>query len=170
MKIAFFDRDGTINYEYLDDEWRYVTQPVLMPNAIEAMRHVLKLGYQIIIITYQYLIGEGAITHKQYLDFNELLFKELSNRGVNILDIFYCPHARNEQCSCSKPKTGLIEQAISKYPGIDLTKSFIIGDSLCDIQLAGNLNMPSYGIRVKADIPGNTVIDDIIDLKALLKD
>jgi D-glycero-D-manno-heptose 1,7-bisphosphate phosphatase len=141
-----------------------------MPNAIETMRYIMELGYQIIIITNQYLIGEGTITHKQYLDFNEFLFKELSKRGVNILDIFYCPHARNELCSCSKPRAGLIEQAISKYPNIDLEKSFIVGDSLCDIQLAHNLNMPSYGIRVKADIPGNIVIDDIIELKTLLKE
>jgi D-glycero-D-manno-heptose 1,7-bisphosphate phosphatase len=130
----------------------------------------MELGYQIIIITNQYLIGEGTITHKLYLDFNELLFKELSNKGVKILDIFYCPHARNELCNCCKPRTGLIEQAISKYPNIDLKRSFVIGDSLCDIQLAANLNMRSYGIRVKADLPGNIVIDDIIELKALLKE
>lgn len=169
MKVAFFDRDGTIIYDYPDNEWQGITQPVFLPHAKKAMKHVLNHGYEIIIITNQYLIGEEIITKKQYLDLTELMIKELRESGVDILDIFYCPHARDEKCNCRKPLTGLVNQALNRYPSIVLEESFIVGDSVCDIQLAQNLNMTSYGIRVKSDIPRSFIINDIEQLKLLIK-
>ena len=62
MKIAFFDRDGTIALDYPDDEWSHIDTPILMPYAIEAMQHVIKIGCKIVILTNQYSIGEGFIT------------------------------------------------------------------------------------------------------------
>ena len=49
--------------------------------------------------------------------------------------IFYCPHRPDENCTCRKPKPGLILQA-SKYHKVDLKNSFFIGDSNTDMKAA----------------------------------
>ncbi|TMW71217.1 HAD-IIIA family hydrolase [Alteribacter natronophilus] len=151
MKVAFFDRDGTIIEDYADHEWTHVTFPVFMDGAIPVLKEVNRKGYAIIIITNQYIIGEGHITVDQYHDINRQMAKDLKRHGVIIHDIYYCPHARTGNCSCIKPKTGMIEKALNTHPGIDLTESFMIGDSAADVELAINMNIRGFGIGVGSD-------------------
>lgn len=149
LKIAFFDRDGTIIEDYPDEEWSSITQPDFLPGSIETLQQVIQKGYKIIIITNQYLINEGYISIKQYEMINKKMLEELTRHEVEILDVFYCPHGRQEGCTCCKPQTGMIRNAIEKYPAIELGESFIIGDSIVDMELARQMNMVGFGINVK---------------------
>ena len=168
MKIAFFDRDGTINYDYQDADWANVRDPVIIPGAINALHHVLNLGYKIIIVTNQYLIEENIITLEQYTSFTKKLIGKLDKQGISILDIFFCPHSREYNCHCRKPNPGMICQAIARYPNINLAESIIIGDSECDIELAHRLNMKSFAIGLKGDLPKCTYLNNIGDLVTVL--
>ncbi len=55
MKVAFLDRDGTIIEDYEDEFWRNVTEPVFIKGSIEGLKKIRQKGYEIIIITNQYL-------------------------------------------------------------------------------------------------------------------
>ena len=66
MKVAFLDRDGTIIEDYEDEFWRNVTEPVFINGSIEGLRKIRQKGYEIIIITNQYLIDEKIISIQQY--------------------------------------------------------------------------------------------------------
>lgn len=169
MKTAFFDRDGTIAKDYPDEEWSGIKTPVLIPYAIEVLQYLRSVGYQIIIITNQYLIGEGFITQTQYDAYHEKLLSQLKNAGISILDAFYCPHARTDGCDCKKPGTGLIRQALQKYPNIDLTSSFVVGDSLCDMQMAEKLQIEAYGIGIEYSYKKFIKVKDMKDLLYILK-
>ena len=61
--------------------------------------------------------------------------KKFEKRGINILDVFYCPHHPDftGECSCRKPKPGMILEAAKKY-NIDLKSSVLIGDKISDIE------------------------------------
>lgn len=61
MKVAFFDRDGTIAEDYPDEKWTHVNKPVFTPYALQTLKYINDLEYHVIIITNQYLIGEGFI-------------------------------------------------------------------------------------------------------------
>ena len=148
MKAAFLDRDGTIVKDYPDREWVNIKTPEFLEGSIEALKYIKNKDFEIIIITNQYLIGEKIITLKDYQSFNDLFLKTLKRNGVDILDVFYCPHARSENCKCIKPNPGLINQALHKYPDIDLQESFYVGDSLCDVQLAKSFNLKFFGINL----------------------
>lgn len=50
-------------------------------------------------------------------------------------------------CKCCKPETGLILQAIEKYPDIDLSNSFMCGDSVSDLKCAEAVGLQFYGIH-----------------------
>lgn len=159
IKIAFFDRDGTIIKDYPDAEWGSIKKPEFINGAFEALRHVLNRGYRIIIVTNQYLIGEKIISQKDYEEFSELFLDELKCENIKILDIFYCPHARSDNCSCCKPKPGLIRKALEKYPYIEMKNSFLVGDSVCDMKLAEFYGLKLYGIGLNCENNINTVKD-----------
>lgn len=169
IKVAFFDRDGTINFDYEDHEWATITNPIIIPHALEALRHVADLGYEIIIITNQYLIGEGIITLEQYNFFSNKLIDELERNDIKIKDVFFCPHSRNCDCNCSKPKPGMIYQAMGKYPEINLHESIVIGDSKCDVDLAESVGIKSFGIGFNGQAPSCTYINSIGELITTLK-
>lgn len=162
MKVAFVDRDGTINKDYQDDDWRYIYEPELLDGSLEALKVVSEKGYKIIIITNQYLINDGIITLSQYREFTEKLLQELYNNEIDILDTFYCPHSRKENCNCFKPKTGLVDMALKKYHNIELDKSFIVGDSVSDVELGNKFGIMTFGINV------NSGVLDYIRIKSLL--
>ena len=88
MKIAFFDRDGTIIKDYPDEKWSTVTQPEFLTGSIETLQQVMRRGFKIIIITNQYLINEGYISIQQYEEMNEKMMKELTRHEIEILDVF----------------------------------------------------------------------------------
>ncbi len=156
-KVAFLDRDDTISRDYPDDEWAGKEQPELLKGAPEAMARLQRLGYDLIIVTNQYIIGEGKITGQDYQRFHRRLLEQLAAASVSVLDTFFCPHARGSGCSCCKPEPGLILQAMGKYPDIDLCQSFLAGDSWRDRELARHFSLPFYGINMQVSDYGTPV-------------
>ena len=146
MRVAFLDRDGTIIEDYEDQIWHEITEPVFIDGSIDALETIKQKGYEIIIITNQYLINEKIITLEQYQKVSDKFLNRLAENGIEILDIFYCPHSREQNCNCMKPKDGLIKMALEKYPEIDMENSFIVGDSSCDIKLGERLQIKTFGI------------------------
>ena len=64
-KIAFLDRDGTLNKDYDDNDWKYVDNPEILEGNIEWLKKIKSLDYDIIIITNQYIIADGIITEEK---------------------------------------------------------------------------------------------------------
>lgn len=138
--IAFLDRDGVIN---IDKNYLYKWADFqFIPGSIEGMKKLIDANYEIIIITNQSGIARGFYTENDYLKLTSKYNEFLKENGVNILDIFYCPHFiggivkhYSINCECRKPKPGMILKAMKKY-NINLSKSILIGDKESDI-LAG---------------------------------
>lgn len=124
-KALFVDRDGTINHDcpYCKDP----SQIVLYDDAVEIMKDFQNKGYLIIIITNQSGINRGYFTIDEFKNFQDVLLGMLLERGVKVVDTFYCPHRPDENCKCRKPKTEMIEDAVKKYD-INLSESVILGD------------------------------------------
>lgn len=146
MKVAFLDRDGTINKDYADEVWSQKTEPEFLEGSLDAMKRLNELGYAIIIVTNQGLINEGYITEAEYEAFHGKLLLEVEKHDVRVLDTFYCPHSDLDRCNCRKPKPGMIEAALEKYADIELNESFMTGDSVVDMGLAKHFGLNAYGI------------------------
>jgi D-glycero-D-manno-heptose 1,7-bisphosphate phosphatase len=149
MKDAciFLDRDGTIN-----EEVDFLSSPQnlhLLPRAAEAIREFNTLGFKIFIVTNQSGIARGLLTEKQLHEIHLTLIEKLSEHGVRIDAIYYCPHhpdfgepQYHRECDCRKPRTGMITKAIQGFSA-DLSHSFVIGDRLIDIQMGNAVGIPS---------------------------
>lgn len=144
QKAVFLDRDGTINkYKgFLRD----IDDFELMDGAAEAIRQINRSGYLTIVVTNQPVIARGEVTWEELYEIHRKMETLLGQQGAYVDDIFICPHhpdkgfpgERQEykiDCDCRKPKPGLLLRAAEKY-NIDLSRSWMIGDSLSDL-LAG---------------------------------
>ncbi|MFO8017125.1 MAG: HAD family hydrolase [Promethearchaeia archaeon] len=131
MKAIFLDRDGTLNYDpgYVHK----VSDFKLLTGVIEGLRR-LKEQFSFFIITNQSGIGKGFYTYDDFKKFNDHLVNVLEKKGIKIQETFHCPHTKEENCNCRKPKLGSIEYLTEKFP-INLEKSWMIGDHPSDVKL-----------------------------------
>lgn len=142
-KIAFLDRDGTINvdksYLYKIEDFKF------LPGVIEGMKKLQDNGYLLVIITNQSGIGRGYYTVEDMERLHNWLRGKLHVYSIRIAGIYYCPHLPNAKidkyrckCNCRKPKTGMFWQAIydlgNKY-SLDLKHSVAIGDKERDLTI-----------------------------------
>lgn len=111
--------------------------------AIPAMREAAKNHYLNIIITNQSHISHGRITMEEYNDSLEKLLDELEENGVEVAEVYTCPHARKDKCRCKKPLPKFINEAIKKYD-LNPSESYVVGDSgKNDMVLAKNAGVKS---------------------------
>ena len=147
FKAIFLDRDGVINKDF-----GYVFKIedfVFTKGALSAMKYLIDLNYVLFIITNQSGIGRGYFTENDFLKLDSYIKKILKKHGIIIKETFYCPHhpeakieKYKQECSCRKPKTGMLDRAFSKYE-IDKSSSFLIGDKLTDIEAGKSAKIKS---------------------------
>jgi len=106
-----------------------------MPGAVEGLRKLNRAGLAIIVVTNQSGIGRGLFTEGDLAAVHARLQKELEASGVKLCAIYYCPHLPEDDCSCRKPRPGLLLRAASEME-LDLSSCFMIGDRELDL-LAG---------------------------------
>ena len=146
MKTVFLDRDGVINELIYYPEQGIIDSPFtieqfkLFPGVIDAIKLFHRAGYQTILTSNQPGIAKGYISEKSFDDIRQAMREMLAKEGAFLDGEYYCfhhPEAKIEKlrvdCSCRKPKPGLLLQA-SQERDIDLSKSWMIGDGLTDIQ------------------------------------
>ncbi len=148
MPAAFLDRDGVLNidygYVYRVSEFEWVD------GAREAIRVLNESGYLVILITNQSGIGRGYYEEEEFQKLTVWMMRQMSISGAHLDGVYYCPHHPTEgkgawkrDCRCRKPASGMIDKALNEWE-IDLAKSFVIGDSAKDMELARAVNIPGY--------------------------
>ncbi len=132
-KVVFLDRDGVINKEvgYLHkiEDFEFIK------GVFDACLYFQSLDYQIIIVTNQSGIERGYYSENDFHIVNNWMLEQFKDQGVDILDVFFCPHGPESNCDCRKPKPGMFNQANDKHD-INIKNSWMIGDKEADIQAA----------------------------------
>lgn len=139
----FLDRDGTIL-----NERGYLSHPKNLrfyPPTFKALLRLQKSGFSLVLLTNQSGIARGLLTLGDLAKIHSRLKQRLAQSGVKLSGIYFCPHLPKAGCSCRKPKPGMAIKA-AKDLGLDLKKSFVIGDQTKDMKLAGRIK--SKGILV----------------------
>jgi len=132
-KAIFLDRDGVINvdkgYVHKIEEFEFVT------GAIKALKYFQSLEYMLIIVTNQSGIGRGYYTLNEFKKLTNWMINRLKYDGIEIKEVYFCPHSPESKCECRKPNPGMIKKAAIDF-NIDLKKSWMIGDKKSDIDAA----------------------------------
>ena len=165
---VFLDRDGVITEETYQKELYEVK---LLPKAIAAIKKLNSSKYLTIIITNQSAVAKGFCTYDDVLMFHKKLETKLGQGGAKIDGIYFCPHLPDKgylgenpvykvECSCRKPKIGMINKAAKDF-NIDLAKSYFIGDATIDAKTAENAGVEFIGVGT-----GYGLIDNKFTAKA----
>ncbi|WP_041960284.1 D-glycero-beta-D-manno-heptose 1,7-bisphosphate 7-phosphatase [Sulfurospirillum arsenophilum] len=133
QKALFLDRDGVINidkaYVYKIEDFEFCE------GVFEALKHFQSLGYLLIIVTNQSGIGRGYYSEEDFQTLMSWMRQELLHVNIKIDAVYRCPHAPEANCECRKPKSGMFKEAIKDF-GIDVSRSWMIGDKKSDIEAA----------------------------------
>ena len=132
IATVFLDRDGVINHDSPDyikswAEFRFI------PGSREAIARLTEKGITVIVITNQSAVNRGMVSLETLTQMHDRMCRAVADGGGRIADIFYCPHRPDENCSCRKPRPGLIRAAQRRH-GLDLSRAVMVGDSAKDIR------------------------------------
>ena len=141
---VFLDRDGTIAEEvgYLN----HISRFRMFPFAAAAIRRLNEANYPAIVITNQSGVGRGYFPESLVRDVHELMTTQLAKEGAHIDALYYCPHKTEDKCECRKPKPGMLQRA-ARENGLDLRRSFVVGDRYGDIELAHGVGARAILVR-----------------------
>jgi len=150
-KAVFLDRDGTI----IEDPG-YLSDPAavkLMPGAELALKSLMGAGFKLVVVTNQSGIARGMLTEETLEKIHAELRRQLSEHGVHLDGIFFCPfHPEGtvEQYALDsdlrKPKPGMLLKAAGQMD-IDLESSWAVGDSPRDVEAGQRAGCRSIRLR-----------------------
>jgi len=131
-RFVFLDRDGVVNVERGEytttvEQWEWAE------GSLEGIRRLTAAGFEICVITNQACIAKGIQTEAGLTELHEYMLDAVRRSGGDILRIYHCPHTTGDGCSCRKPLPGMLLKAAADF-NIPLSKTFIIGDSLRDME------------------------------------
>jgi D-glycero-D-manno-heptose 1,7-bisphosphate phosphatase len=164
VKLVILDRDGVINRDSANfikntNEW------IALPGSLEAIALLNQSGFRVAIATNQSGIARGLFDMATLNSINDKMYRALAQMGGRIDAMFYCPHAAEDNCSCRKPKTGMIED-IGRRFSVELSEVYGIGDSLRDLQAFADAGCKPILVRsgkgeetlAGGNLPKNTLI------------
>ncbi len=169
---VFLDRDGTIIEEvgYLNhlDRLRF------FPWTVDAVRVLANAGFAVVVVTNQAGVAKGYYGEELVRETHRFIEARLRAGGARVDGFYYCPHhpkatveAYRVVCECRKPSPGMVRQA-AKDLGLDVTRSYVVGDRWGDVELAAAAGARSVLVRTgygQADDarPGAAVPDHVAD-------
>ena len=158
VPALFLDRDGTLIE--LVDYLRAAEQVVPIAGAFESLAAVRRRGYRVVIVTNQSGIGRGFYGWEAFAAVQKRVLALADAAGGLIDAVYACPALPDSGDPCRKPGSGMLHAAAADL-GIDLARSWIVGDSVGDLEAGrraglarGWLVRTGYGARDRAAAAG----------------
>jgi len=123
----------------------------LFPNTAKAIKLLNDNGFKVILITNQSGIGRRLFNSQDLCLVHREMVKQLALEDAKVTDIYYCPHHPDTNCHCRKPKPQLLYKA-AKDHDIDITKSYVTGDSWMDKGMAEAAGCPYIEVTKDFDL------------------
>jgi D-glycero-D-manno-heptose 1,7-bisphosphate phosphatase len=146
VKVVFLDRDGTLNvdhgYVHTWEQWQ------LVGGAAEALQTLTNAGFQLAVVSNQSGIARGMFSRDDVDRLHRQMLEQLTNLGITVAAVAYCPHGPDDECLCRKPRTELGQQVQATLgEPIDFQASWTIGDKPSDIVFGQSLGTRAILLR-----------------------
>lgn len=137
----FLDRDGVINQQIEEGYVTTTDEFEFIEGVHEALRIFSGIFQNILVVTNQQGIGKGLMSTTALKKIHEKMLNRIHETGGRIDKIYFCPELKENQPLCRKPQVGMALQARKDFPGLNLKKSIMVGDTLSDMIFGRRLNM-----------------------------
>jgi D-glycero-D-manno-heptose 1,7-bisphosphate phosphatase len=139
QKCVFLDRDGVLNRERGDYTYN-LKQFEVLPRVPQALALLKENGFLLVVVTNQAGMAKGLYQKEHVL----ACHRKLQDNCGDLIDaIYFAPHHPEYSESLSrKPDSLMLERAIARF-NIDPGASWMVGDSLRDLQAAAKVGVKS---------------------------
>ncbi len=145
LRGVFLDRDGVLNRVSVRDGVPHPPEDAasveILPGVPEALALLAAHGFLLFGVTNQPDVARGTQTREVVEEINRSLLSRLPLREIRT-----CYHDTAYGCPCRKPRPGLLLQAAEQH-GIDLSRSFMIGDRWSDVAAGGAAGCTTFLIE-----------------------
>ena len=131
-RAVFLDRDGTIAEEV--GYANHISRFVVYPFAPAAIRRLNEADLPVIVVTNQSGVARGFFPESLIGQMHDKMVEELVAGGAHVDGMYYCPHIRDDQCSCRKPLPGMLVLAAREH-NLEISGSVLVSDRYNDIQM-----------------------------------
>jgi D-glycero-D-manno-heptose 1,7-bisphosphate phosphatase len=135
LPAVFLDRDGTLiaerHYLHTPEEVEFI------PGTAAALRSLQEAGFLLFIVTNQSGVGRGFFTLADVDRVHSHMEAELAAEDVTFDGFYVAPEAPDQPSRGRKPSPAFLLQAAEEH-GLDLARSYIVGDKLIDLQTGWN--------------------------------
>ena len=137
-RAIFLDRDGVINHKAPEGDYIRAWHEIeFIPGALKAVASLNRAGFQVFVVTNQRGIATVRVKMEDLLHIHQRIQQEFARSGAVISQIYFCPHDMAVNCSCRKPKPGMLFRAAGDH-SLNLRASWMVGDSITDVKAGEN--------------------------------
>lgn len=144
-RVLFVDRDGTLIEEPPDHQVDAIEKVRFMPKVFEALNTLTRHGFRLVMVTNQDGLGSARFPQEAFDRAHDFVLTALRSQGIQFEAVFVCPHLPSDDCTCRKPKTGLLRDYL-RSAEIDLPASAMVGDRDTDLEFAANLGVRGFKV------------------------
>ena len=156
--VVFLDRDGTLNelvyrsnYNEYCPPW-FADEVKLKRGAISALNRLLSAKFNLVVVTNQPDAAKNRASLDQLNAVKTRFITLLEQEGIYLSGYFNCVHHPKGIvpklsciCDCRKPKIGMFS-LYSNVVNVDKARSWMIGDSISDIQAGSKFGVGTIGL------------------------